>query len=93
MLKALVPALKTGTKILIRDAVLPEAGVMREWNEKILRQLDLHMMQLLNARERSEKELIELLELADPRFHFVKTWRTGTGKLGADIFEIEWMES
>jgi hypothetical protein len=70
MLRALIPALKRGARVLINDHVLPEPGQERAWDEKIMRTMDLVMLTLLNAQERTAGEFEELFRRADERFVF-----------------------
>jgi SAM-dependent methyltransferase len=71
ILQALIPALKPGARILINDTALPERGEMSRWEERTLRDLDMTMLTLLNAREREIAEFKKLFEVADKRFKWV----------------------
>ncbi|KAI1458806.1 S-adenosyl-L-methionine-dependent methyltransferase [Annulohypoxylon moriforme] len=68
ILKAQIPALKTGAKILIQDICMPEPAKLPLWKERDLRATDLNMGAFFNARERSLEEWKDLLAQADPRF-------------------------
>ncbi|KAI6775361.1 hypothetical protein HG530_002119 [Fusarium avenaceum] len=70
ILKNLVPALKPGARVIINDHCLREPGVENHWDEKIMRSMDLLMLTLLNAQERTEKEFEQLFMAADERFVF-----------------------
>jgi len=70
MLRALIPALKYGARVLINDHVLSEPGKERAWDEKIMRTMDLVMLTLLNAQERTAGDFEELFRKADERFVF-----------------------
>lgn len=70
ILKNLVPALKPGARVIINDHCLREPGVENHWDEKVMRSMDLLMLTLLNAQERTEKEFEELFRAADERFVF-----------------------
>jgi hypothetical protein len=70
MLRQLIPALKKGSRILINDHCLREPGEETEWDEKIMRTMDLVMLTLLNAQERTEGEFRALFKEADERFQF-----------------------
>ncbi|KAM0356108.1 hypothetical protein ACHAPU_000502 [Fusarium lateritium] len=70
ILKNLVPALKPGARVIINDHCLREPGVENHWDEKIMRSMDLLMLSLLNAQERTEKEFEQLFMDADERFVF-----------------------
>ncbi|KUI68466.1 6-hydroxytryprostatin B O-methyltransferase [Cytospora mali] len=68
ILRALVPALKPGTRILINDMCLPEPGSIPANREVDLRCMDLNMGAYFNAQERDIHEWTSLLTKADPRF-------------------------
>ena len=71
MLRALIPALKKGARVVINDHCLRDGyGEERLWDEKIIRTMDLVMLTLLNAKERSEGEFRELFKAVDGRFRF-----------------------
>ncbi|KAM0392667.1 hypothetical protein HYE67_000829 [Fusarium culmorum] len=70
ILKNLIPALKPGARILINDHCLREPGVENNWDEKLMRSMDLLMLTLLNSQERTGKEFEELFKAADERFVF-----------------------
>ncbi|KAF2087636.1 S-adenosyl-L-methionine-dependent methyltransferase [Saccharata proteae CBS 121410] len=71
MLRCLIPALKPGARIVINENILPKPGTEDPWDEKIIRTMDVTMLQLLNARERAEEDYAELFQRTDPRFKFV----------------------
>ena len=75
MLKQLIPALKKGARVMINDHCLPEPNTESLWDEKIMRTMDLVMLTLLNAQERTEGEFRELFEKVDPGFRFVGVTR------------------
>lgn len=70
MLRQLIPTLKRGAKVLINDHCLPEPGMETMWDEKIIRTMDLVMLTLLNAQERTEGEFKELFAKVDGGFRF-----------------------
>lgn len=70
ILKNLVPALKPGARIIINDHCLREPGQENPWDEKIMRRMDMVMLALLNAQERTEAEFRELFRMADEGFVF-----------------------
>jgi hypothetical protein len=71
----LIPALKKGAKVVINDHCLREPGEENAWDEKIMRTMDLTMLTLLNAQERTEEEFRELFVRVDERFRFVGVMR------------------
>ena len=81
ILRAFVPALEKcarGTPLLINDTVLPRLGEKTRYEERGLRQLDIAMMVVLNAKQRTEKEFRVLLKEADERFEVVKVHSHGS---------------
>jgi hypothetical protein len=87
ILQALIPALKPGSRILINDTALPEHGEMSRWEERTLRDLDMTMLTLLNAREREVAEFRMLFEKSDTRFK----WVGARLPEGSKMWEIEAM--
>lgn len=74
ILRALVPALeKCGpeTPVLINDVILPENGTITKFEEHLLRQVDVSMMVVLGAKQRSRRDWAKLLTNVDPRFEIV----------------------
>lgn len=70
ILRALIPALKPGARVLISDFVMPPPGVVPNILDRKLRAMDVTMLEIGNARERNLDEWISLLGQADPRFIF-----------------------
>lgn len=70
LLRALVPALKQGARVVVSDFVVPESGATSRYTEGLIRGFDLSMMELFNAREREEQDWQRLFAEADPRFRF-----------------------
>lgn len=88
MLKQLIPALKKGAKVVINDHCLPEPGQESLWDEKIIRTMDLIMLTLLNAQERTEGEFKDLFEKADKGFKFLGVKRPDGCRMS--IIEAVW---
>lgn len=71
ILRAFIPALEScapGTPLLINDTVLPRMGDKTRYEERLLRQLDVAMLVVINAKQRTEKEFRKLFKEADERF-------------------------
>ncbi|KAI0095838.1 sterigmatocystin 8-O-methyltransferase [Nemania sp. FL0031] len=68
ILRALIPGLKHGSRVIIMEMCMKERGVLPLWKEKIIRRVDMMMGVLLNARERTYGEWKALLANADARF-------------------------
>lgn len=57
--------------MLINDHCLREFGQEKPWDEKVMRGMDMIMLSLLNAQERSEKEFRDLFAAASEHFYFM----------------------
>jgi hypothetical protein len=69
--RAIVPALEKcapGTPLLLNEVILPENGSTARHIEHHLRQVDMTMMVVLGAKQRSRREFERLLKQADPRY-------------------------
>ncbi|KAI1110868.1 S-adenosyl-L-methionine-dependent methyltransferase [Nemania sp. NC0429] len=88
ILRNLIPALRTGARIIIHERVLPGFEKLKSLEAFRAINLDVGMQQLLNARERELSEWPELLSCADERFH----WVGGRHCPGSNlwILEAEW---
>ncbi|KAK4178876.1 S-adenosyl-L-methionine-dependent methyltransferase [Triangularia setosa] len=65
ILRNLIPALKPGARIVINDHCLYEGSGQEDlWDEKVMRRMDVVMLSLLNAQERTESEFRELFAKA-----------------------------
>ncbi|TGJ87886.1 hypothetical protein E0Z10_g869 [Xylaria hypoxylon] len=93
ILRALIPALKPGARILVSEYVVPspkELGRPDQLLEaKMIRQMDLQMMAILNARERTLDELASLFAAADPRLRFNAAYQVPDDRKVC-IFEAIW---
>jgi len=69
-LKAQVPGLKAGGKIIIEDVILPEPGKPPFWKHKGARANDLSLAASFNSRDRTVADWKALLHEADPAFVF-----------------------
>lgn len=70
MLRALIPALKPGARVIINDLCLVPPGHEDDWDNRITRNMDLTMLKLLNAREREDHDWQDLFRQADARFKY-----------------------
>ncbi|PSN59372.1 S-adenosyl-L-methionine-dependent methyltransferase [Corynespora cassiicola Philippines] len=68
LLKAQIPALESGAKILIQDVVMPEHDAVPLWRERTQRSVDVALQCFSNGRERYLDEWKTLLAAADHRF-------------------------
>ncbi|KAI8945338.1 putative O-methyltransferase [Xylaria longipes] len=91
IIRALVPALeKCGreTPVLINDVILPEAGTVTRFEEHLLRQVDVSMMVVLGAKQRSRRDWARLFNDADPRFEIVNV---RSNPLGVGLLQVHLM--
>ncbi|UKZ83049.1 hypothetical protein TrVFT333_010850 [Trichoderma virens FT-333] len=80
ILRALVPALRPGARIIINDIVLPVPGLLSQLEEKSIRTMDVLMKAVCNSREREVDDWKSLFEQADKRFRWQGAWKS-SGKL------------
>ncbi|RDW66666.1 hypothetical protein BP5796_09415 [Coleophoma crateriformis] len=90
MLRQLIPALKRGSRIVINDYCLlpPNTTSAPSAEEKIMRIMDLVMLTLLNAQERTEEEFRRLFAEASPGFVFKGVTRPAGCRMS--IVEAVW---
>lgn len=88
MLRQLIPALKKGAKVLINDNCLREPGQEGYLDERHIRGMDLVMLMLMNAKERSEAEFRDLFRRVDERFRFEGAERVDGCKMS--VVEAVW---
>ncbi|KAI0114031.1 S-adenosyl-L-methionine-dependent methyltransferase [Nemania sp. FL0031] len=70
ILRALIPALKVGARVLLNDVVVPGPEDMSPGVASNVRSGDLNMMMLFNAGDREVSNWAHLFELASPGFEF-----------------------
>ncbi|KAF3070324.1 O-methyltransferase gsfB [Trichoderma lentiforme] len=80
ILRALVPALRPGARVIINDIVLPAPGLLSQLEEKSIRTMDVLMKAVCNSREREVDDWRSLFEQADKRFRWQGAWKS-SGKL------------
>ncbi|KAK7426527.1 Alpha-1,3-mannosyltransferase cmt1 [Neonectria magnoliae] len=88
IIKSLIPALKPGARIVINDHCLRDVGAENPWDEKIMRSMDMVMLAVLNAQERTETEFRELFKAVDERFVFKGVTRTAGCRMS--VVEAVW---
>ncbi|KAI1370093.1 S-adenosyl-L-methionine-dependent methyltransferase [Hypoxylon crocopeplum] len=91
ILRALIPVLRPGVKIIIQETLMPEPGSVPLWREKHLRAEDLNMGAIFNSEERTVGQWKVLLEAADPRFVVNAVIEPQGSALG--ILEVLWKSS
>ncbi|KAI1406894.1 S-adenosyl-L-methionine-dependent methyltransferase [Hypoxylon sp. FL1857] len=68
ILRALIPVLKPGARILIQEFCMPNPGEAPLWREQDARAMDLNMGATFNAMERTVEDWKVIFKDADPRF-------------------------
>lgn len=89
ILRALVPALRTGAHIIVNDAMLPAPGSVSCREEKSIRILDVLVKTACNSREREVDDWKRLFEQADARFKWQQAWKS-SGRLW--LIQVLWEE-
>ena len=88
ILRALIPALRHGAKVIINDFIVPPPGILPPMIEKRVRHMDLIMMSLFSAREREKEDWEMLFRKADSRFQDIRLWKPQNSQLG--FIEATW---
>ncbi|KAI0541760.1 S-adenosyl-L-methionine-dependent methyltransferase [Xylaria digitata] len=87
ILRGLVPALKPGARVLVSEFLMPGAERGPSLLEdKIIRQMDLQMMGVYNAKERTAEDFAALFSEADGKLRFKAKYQMG-GDQKSCIFE------
>lgn len=87
ILKALVPAMKDGSKVVLFEWLLKD-GPETRWTEKSPRNTDLSMLVLFNSNGRTAKAFEDVFRQADPRFHVVNVKKPRRDVMA--IIEVVW---
>ncbi|KAF4633303.1 hypothetical protein G7Y89_g4822 [Cudoniella acicularis] len=87
ILQRLIPALKSGAKILVSDICLSPPCVLTPYQERSARTQDMVMKQVQNAKERDAEEWATLFKQADPRFK-LEDIKKPAGSLNAIICAV-----
>ncbi|KAF7911084.1 uncharacterized protein EAF01_002592 [Botrytis porri] len=74
ILRALIPQLKPGARVICYDHLLPEPRTIHLLREKAVRDMDMIILPLFNSRERDVDDWANLFQAADPRFGKPKAW-------------------
>lgn len=88
ILQSLIPALTTGARILLMDAVTPPFGSLPNTIERDARHKDLLMLSLFNAKDREASEWEMLFQHADKGFKFLGITQMKGSALS--FIEAEW---
>ncbi|KAI9705243.1 MAG: hypothetical protein M1820_005241 [Bogoriella megaspora] len=66
ILKNLIPSMTAKTKLIIADAIVPSPKTLPYTQEKHIRNMDITIMTMMNAMERTRKDWQTLIESVDP---------------------------
>ncbi|KAL8729373.1 MAG: hypothetical protein Q9166_004766 [cf. Caloplaca sp. 2 TL-2023] len=88
ILKALIPALRDGSRLCICEHVLPEPGNISTYQARGLRSMDLAMLEFHNAQERDRTGWAKLISSADARFRIIDIKQPLGSRLS--LIEISW---
>ncbi|KAI4095257.1 MAG: hypothetical protein LQ339_007316 [Xanthoria mediterranea] len=88
IIRALIPALKPGVKIVVNDRVIPGRGKAHYLVEREARDYDMYMLALQNAKERTAEDWRVLFEGADSRFRLVGVHQPPKSSLA--VVEVIW---
>ncbi|KAI0400205.1 S-adenosyl-L-methionine-dependent methyltransferase [Xylaria palmicola] len=89
ILKAQIPALKPGAKILIQDACMPGPNNANPlWRERAMRSVDMALKFYFNSYERHLDEWKSLLAATDKRFVLHRVYETMESQLS--VLEVHW---
>ncbi|GKZ23561.1 hypothetical protein AbraIFM66951_007559 [Aspergillus brasiliensis] len=90
LLRALVPALRPGARVIINDGTLPEPGTANYIQERDIRTMDCFNQVTVNSREREIDDWAQLFAEADSRFRFCGAWKPPHSAMW--FIEAEWVE-
>ena len=88
ILRALIPALKPGARVLICEQVLPEPETISPYEARGLRSMDLAMLEFHNAKERDADDWASLLHKADKDFNILAVQQPLGSRLS--VIEVCW---
>ncbi|OGM47231.1 O-methyltransferase [Aspergillus bombycis] len=88
VLRALIPVLKKGAKVVINDGVIPEPGTVPWMEYRSIRCMDLLGQAVNNTGERALDDWIGLFKVADSRFKFLNAWKPPKSTIW--FVEAEW---
>ncbi|KAL4934950.1 hypothetical protein BDV06DRAFT_229279 [Aspergillus oleicola] len=88
VLRAMVPVLKRGARIVINDGVIPDPGTVPWMEYRSIRCMDLLGQAVNNTGERSVGDWAELFRKADPRFKWLDAWKPPKSTMW--FVEAEW---
>ncbi|RAH44621.1 sterigmatocystin 8-O-methyltransferase [Aspergillus brunneoviolaceus CBS 621.78] len=88
ILRALIPALRPGARVIVNEICMPEPGEVPVCRERLARTMGLGMIGLFNAYERDIEDWTRLFEQADPRFQLLGCRHLDGAEMA--LIEFEW---
>ncbi|KAL4876386.1 S-adenosyl-L-methionine-dependent methyltransferase [Aspergillus karnatakaensis] len=88
IIRALIPALKSGAKVVVNDRVMPGHREVHYLVEREARDSDMSMLSFQNAQERSRDDWLALFRAADERFEVTAIRKPDRSVLS--VIEVTW---
>ncbi|PGH15188.1 hypothetical protein AJ79_02553 [Helicocarpus griseus UAMH5409] len=88
VLRALIPVLKRGAKVVINDGVIPDPSTVSWMEYRSMRCMDMLGQAVNNSGERSVDDWNNLFRKADDRFKVLGTWKPPKSAMW--FIEAEW---
>ncbi|KAL9025549.1 MAG: hypothetical protein Q9196_005649 [Gyalolechia fulgens] len=88
IIRALIPALKAGAKVIVNDRVIPALGEAHYLVERESRDYDMYMLAFQNAKERTAEDWKSLFREADERFELTRVEQPPKATLA--VVEVTW---
>ena len=79
ILRQLVPVMKPSTRILVLEGIMAEFGEVTNTQMTVTRSVDLMMLSLLNGKERTKGNWIQLVRTVDPKLTVKNIVRLSVG--------------
>jgi hypothetical protein len=89
ILRALVPALRKGARVVLMEHILPEPGTLSPYQQRLVLGYDMVMKELFNAKERTEKEWRTLIRSTHEGFKVLDVYTPKGSQLGFVVVEWE----
>ncbi|KAG2418540.1 hypothetical protein HFD88_001641 [Aspergillus terreus] len=88
ILRAILPALKPGDRIVLNEQIMPEPGTASSLIEQLIRTSDMTMMSAFNGQERTAEQFKDLVREVHPDLQVVQM--KSPSALAMGTVEISW---
>ena len=90
ILRALIPALKKGARVIVNDSVGPgqAGGKLAYYEERFVREIDMIMLSAFNSYEREREDWVRVFREADERFGQIKFYDEEDGDGGGSLMGV-----